>query len=498
MRKLRKISRPAVLPALSALALLAVGCSATGASDTTDAGRAADSRPTAPVSATPEARDAHDAGQLAVGKAPTASATPTAVARPSGGGQPARKSALKISSFDRNSGRAVISRPTRPASKATPKAEAGQTPATGSGADDQNVAVGDIVASAPTPGAPDGVLAKVTQVLGTTAQGTEVKTAPATLNALLGSAKARGQVPVDPASVEVEPLVKGVKVSWTANGGVHSGPQGTKVPLGNLRLDVGTGIATAEDAPVSASASVSGFVQLAPEVEFSYDGSGGAGSPGGAYLGLAGDWSSQWQLKGQAAARTPEGKPLRMPFAKLHADPVIQVGPVPVVVNLDLTCYLAVDADGKVSVDVKEELKGDFRVGGSYSRAKGWKTVSESDIKASPVKASVAAAGKVKATLGAEATVGLYGAAGVTAELAPYLRGEAEVSATGSSDGTGSAVGHWLVAGGVDLSGALQFQLKIFGTPIFEKRIPLGGLHHEWKLAEGGGSVRTGPTKRGR
>ncbi|KUJ68547.1 hypothetical protein ACZ90_18355 [Streptomyces albus subsp. albus] len=495
---MRKISRTALLPALSALALLAVGCSATGASRSPDAGDPAGARPSSTAHATPAS------GQLAVAKAPPASATPTAVAHPAGAGRPAEKSSLKIASFDRSSGRAVITGPTRPAEDTaagpghTPTAAPRHSSKPGAGPGERpTVAVGDVVASAPAPGAPDGVLAKVTQVLGRTDRGTEVKTAPASLSALLGDAEADGEVPVDPASVTVEPLVKGVKVSWRKVGGVHSGPRGTKVPLGNLRLDVGTGIATAKDAPASAAASVAGFVQLAPAVEFSYDGtgSGSPGSPGGAYLGLSGDWSSQWQLKGQAAAHTPGGKPLRIPFAVLHADPVIQVGPVPVVVNLDLTCYVEVDADGRVSVEVKEDLAGGFRVGGSYSWAKGWKTVSESDIKATPVKASVAAAGRVKATLGAEATIGLYGAAGVTAELAPYLRGEAEGSATGSSDGTGSATGHWLVAGGVDLSGSLLFQLKIFGTPVFEKRIPLGALHREWKLAEGSGSVRTAPAE---
>lgn len=489
--------RSVLLPTLTALALLAVGCSADGSSEPSGADKPG-ARPTASGHATP---DSGGAGQLAVGEAPVASATPTAVTQAGGGGRPAQKSALKITSFDRKSGRAVVAAPVKEKPTAGPSHAPGSGSGSGSGGGAERrsqLKVGDVVASAPVPGAPRGVLAKVTDVLSTDDKATEVQTAPTTLSAVLGDAKADGKVPVDPASVDVEPLLKGVKVSWSKSGGVHSGPRGTSVPLGNLRLDVGTGIATAPDAPASAAASVSGFVQLAPEVEFSYDGAGGATSPGGAYLGLSGDWASQWRLKGQAAAHTPDGKPLRLPFAKLHADPVIQVGPVPVVVNLDLTCYVEVDADGRVGVEAKEDLKGDFRVGGSYSRAKGWNAVSESDIKASPVEAGVTAAGKVKATLGAEATVGLYGVTGVTAEVAPYLRGEGEARAKGSSEGTGSAVGHWLVAGGVDLSGALLFHLKIFGTPVFEKRIPLGALHREWKLAEGGGSVRTPTGGRGR
>jgi hypothetical protein len=175
---------------------------------------------------------------------------------------------------------------------------------------------------------------------------------------------------------------------------------------------------------------------------------------------------------------------VRIPFAKLHADPVIQVGPVPVVVNLDLTAYVQVAANGTVSVDVKQDLKGGFRIGGSYSKSDGWKPVSTSDMTSTPVQAKVAAAGTVKAALGAEATVGLYGAVGLTADLAPYVRGEARAEATPES-----VVGAWKIYGGVDLTGWLQLQLSIFGTPVFEHRIPLGALHREWLLAQGEGAV---------
>ncbi|MFE0100639.1 hypothetical protein [Streptomyces sp. NPDC059009] len=364
--------------------------------------------------------------------------------------------------------------------------------------------MGDVIATAPSPGEPDGVLAKVTQVLGRKGEhGTEVTMAPAALNSVLGADKADGKVRVDPSAMKVEPLVKGVRLSWAKRGRPRVGPHGAKLPLGSLRLDVGTSVATAKGAPASAAASASGFVQLAPEIEFSYNGSGardksGKGSadadavPGGAYIGLSGDWASQWELKGQAAAATEPGKPLRMPFAKLHADPVIQVGPVPVVVNLDLTCYLAVEADGRISVDIRQDLKGDFRVGGSYSWSKGWTSVSRSDMTSTPVRATVAAAGRTKATLGAEASVGLYGMAGVSADIAPYLRGEAHASATAGTDGRASASAEWKAFGGLDLSGSLNAQLTVFGTPLFRKSIPLGALHREWKLSQGKLSTNTG------
>jgi hypothetical protein len=488
----RRISRTIALPAaLTAASLFAAGCSAAEPSAAKAGGG------TEPVAATqPPPADQ----RLTVKAAPQGGAAPSAVAHPSGGGRQAEKSSLKVASYDRQSGRAVISAADKaPKSPKKPSAAQPSAPAAApsSGAErNAPVAVGDIIASAPTPGAPDGVLAKVTQVLGKTEKGTEVNTAPATLGALLGDAKADGRVPVDPSAVTVEPLVQGTKVSWAKTGDVHFGPNGAKLPLGSLRIDVGTSVSTAKGAPASAAASASGFVQLAPEVDFAYDGRGGSGlTPGTASLALSGDWSSGWELKGQAAAST-EAKPLRVPFAKLKASPVIQVGPVPVVVNVGLTCYLQVDADGKIDVDIKQDLKGGFRVGGDYARGKGWTPVNTSDMKATSPRATVTAAGKVKAALGAEANLGLYGTVGVTADVAPYLRAEAEGQATAATDGSASASGHWKAFGGVDLSGALQVQLKIFDTPIFQKPIPLGSLHREWKLAEGSGSVSTSASRR--
>ncbi|MEV5599670.1 hypothetical protein [Streptomyces sp. NPDC052496] len=522
---MHKITKQALIPALTTISLLAAGCSSagTGSADgaagatATGGGGGQAAAPAAELDAA-DTTDGSTTGdgrrlKVAAAPAPSAPAGATAVARPSRDGHAAaHKSALRIASYDRHSGRAVIAGPADSRKKQPPATPAPSSPApsspapsspapsSGSGTPGKSsaVAVGDVIASAPAPGAPSGVLAKVTKVLGTTREGTEVNTAPATLDALLGKGEAAGKVPVDPAGISVEPLVKGVKVSWAKNGERRFGPHGATLPLGSLRLDVGASVATAEGAPASAAASVSGFVQLSPKVEFGYNGSrkaagsaadgtgsGNGTAPGGAFIGLSGDWSSQWQFKGQAAASTGKDKPLRMPFAKLHADPVVQVGPVPVVVNLDLTCYLAVEADGRISVDVQQDLKGGFRVGGSYTWTKGWKPVSESGLTSTPVRAGVTAAGRAKAALGAEASVGLYGMAGVSADIAPYLRGEGSVAATGSSDGKGAVAADWKVFGGLDLSGALQTQLTVFGTPLFQKRIPLGTLHREWKLAAG-------------
>lgn len=495
MHKLRPHALVSALSTITVAALLATGCSAHSPAAT---GAAA-------ASTAEASKSGNDDERLAVVSAPTGDlATPTAVAAANTPAKTrAQKSALKVASYDRKSGRAVIAAPRSgpdTASPATPSTTTASSPTasgtpqdTGSGGAKSKtaVAVGDVIASAPAPGAPDGVLAKVTEIVDTAADGSAtVQTEPAKLNSVLGKSKADGAVPVDPSTLKVDPLVEGVKVSWAKTGDLTFGPEGAKLPLGSLRIDVGTAVQTAAGAPASAAASLKGFVQLAPEVAFSYDGSRAAASssPSGAFLGLTGDWTSQWELKGRAAGTT-NGKPIRIPFAELHAAPVIQVGPVPIVVNLDLVCYFRVDADGRVTVDAEQDLKGDFRVGGNFTWAKGWSGVSESHMTGEPLKTTVTAVGDVKAAMGAEATVGLYGTVGVTADLAPYLRAESAASAGGSAGGAGSASGSWALYGGVDLSGTLNLQLSIFGTPVFQTRIPLGAVHKEWLLTKG--EVRT-------
>ncbi|MFJ9559576.1 hypothetical protein ACIRQQ_05985 [Streptomyces fuscichromogenes] len=479
------------MPAFAVTALLlAAGCSSS--QHQTSAGDQARQQ-TARTSADGSAAARTDGQSLAV--AATPAATASTAAGSAAAGRPAHRTSLTVSSYDSRTRRAVISRATKgvspgkgnpaaPTVSAAPSSSPAPSASASASASARQAAVGDVIASAPAPGAPDGLLAKVTKVLGETDAGTEVQTAPATLDSLLGDDTAKGTVPVAPAAFDVDKLLPDVKVSWSGTGGGHVGPEGATVPLGSLRLDVSTEIPTAEGAPASAAASVSGFVQVAPQVDFAYGGAGTGTAPGSAYLGVSGDWDSGWAVKGRVAATAT---PLRIPFAKLHADPVLQVGAVPVVVNLDLTCYLQVSGDGKITVDVEQNLKGDFKAGGTFGTAQGWTPVSSSTMTSTPVRTSVTAAGSVRTTLGAEASVGLYGSVGVTADLAPYLRGEATGTVTATSTAPGADVqGTWALYGGVDLSGALRLQLSVFGTPVLERSIPLGTLHREWKLADGG------------
>lgn len=344
-------------------------------------------------------------------------------------------STVKVVSYDRSSGRASVS-----------------------GA--ASVSTGDVIASPPMAGAPHGLLVKVTRVLGSTSEGTEVQTVPATLREALGDRKVSRTVAVDPSDVQVKPLGGDVHVSESKS-------------LNSIRVDVSRSVKTADDAPVSASATVSGYVELTPTVEFSYDGS--SSGTDSASLALSGKWSSRVQLEGRAAASAGT----QVPFAQLSTDETFYVGDVPVVVNLSYVLYYAVDADGKVTVDVGQNASGGFKVGGTYTRDDGWAPVSEADLDVSAVDTSVTAAGQAKATVGAKASVGLYGAVGVNAEVAPYVRASAEGDVLGGSYS-------WGVYGGYDLTGTLEVDLSEFGVPVDES-VPLVSVHKETELASGSG-----------
>ncbi|MEV7289437.1 hypothetical protein AB0O01_33645 [Streptomyces sp. NPDC093252] len=508
--------------------LLATGCSAPPPSPDTPAPALTTGTPTAATATAAE-------HSLAVAAAPPG--TPAATATPSGPDDSGvtRRSTLKVASYDSRTGSAVIAPPKRGDEDANGNEGGNGSRVGGPGNKDGNdnradgpgnkdrdsngvdgtgtaggsrtparpmpnpPAVGDVIASAPAPGAPDGLLARITEVGETTARGTEVETEPATLDAVLGDDTADGTVPVDPSSFEIDPLLPDVEVSWATTGEVRVGPEGATVPLGSLRLDVRADLpATTPGAaptpastpapdpasvsvsgPASAKASISGFVQIAPQIDFRYDGTGTGSAPASARLGVSGDWMSGWALKGRAAVTR---SPLRIPFAELRSAPVLQVGPVPVVVTLDLTCYLEISGDGGVTVDLEQRLDGDFEAGGTFGPGRGWIPVAAAELTGTPVRTSVTAAGKVRAAVGAEAGVGLYGSVGVLADLAPYLRAEA----TAGTSGTPPTPPAWAVLGGVDLKGTLRLQLSVFGTPVLRHDLPLGTLHREWRLASGG------------
>ncbi|MCF3104830.1 hypothetical protein IPZ58_25015 [Streptomyces roseoverticillatus] len=422
-------------------------------------------------------------------------AEPSAVAIPAGGGIKARKSPVTVDSIDRNSGRAVISRTVAQASpSASGKPEPSATPATDEAK--KPVAVGDIVASKPVPGAPQGMLAKVTKVEKETPKGTEVRTAPVDLSTVLGDSKVENKLPVDPSGFKVDSLVPGVKVSWAKRGNVHAGPEGLKLPFGSLRVDVDTTVDTEKDAKKEGvespgKASFKGFVQLAPQVDFTYYGRGSGDGPSGAGLRLSGDWSSGFHFKGRTAPTT-NGKPVRVPFAVLHANPTFYIGELPVTVNIDLTCYVLIDADGKASLDVQQDpVKGDFALGSAFSLNEGWQPEAKANFTPNTLKASASAAVNAKVRFGTEANLGLYGSVGMKGDVAaPYVRTEVKGRAGGSTEGKAAAGADWKLFAGVDLEGWVMPYLNIGGVQALAMRLPMPKVQREVQLAHGKGAIQ--------
>ncbi|WP_414167431.1 hypothetical protein ACMATS_07790 [Streptoverticillium reticulum] len=490
MRNFRR--RAALTPVLlTSFSLALAGCSPFGDDSTNASGEAPSSIET---SAFPKP-------DLSQDKSSSGGSGPSAVSIPAGGGIKAQKSPVKVDSIERDSGRAVISRtvtqPTpsasaMPGQSATPETSA--TPATP--AAEKPVAVGDIVASKPVPGAPQGVLAKVTKVEKKTSKGTEVRTAPVDLSTVLGDTKVENKLPVDPSGFTADSLVPGVKVSWAKRGNVHAGPEGLKLPFGSLRVDVDTALDTEKSAKGEGvesptKASLKGFVQLAPEVDFTYNGRGSGDGPSGAGLRLSGDWSSGFHFKGRTSPTT-NGKPVRVPFVVLHANPTFYIGELPVTVNIDLTCYALIDADGRATLDIEQDpVKGDFALGSAFSLREGWQPEAKADFTPGTLKASASAAVNAKVRFGTEANLGLYGSVGVKGDVAaPYVRTEVKGGARGSTEGKAAANADWKLFAGVDLEGWAMPYLKIGGVQVLAVRLPMPKVQREVQLAHGKGSIQ--------
>ncbi|MEV7026843.1 hypothetical protein, partial [Kitasatospora sp. NPDC093558] len=294
------------------------------------------------------------------------------------------------------------------------------------------------------------------------------------------------RVAVDPHGIKVTPLVKDLKATVGADlGGVRADASGT------LEVDVNAPIPLPEGASVAAT----GSLQLHPAVHFAYHGAA-AGSPRTASIGFDLGANAHWKVTGDLARNTGAA-PVRLPFAKLQASPVLTVAGLPVVVNLGLTCYLEISADGQIHVEAEQEATGTWSVRADYTGGKGWAPISDaSDTKVSPVHLRLNGKAGVRAALGAEASVGLYDTVGVETTVAPYLSAKAEGSLNADvPGGTPQAQGSWSVVGGIDLNGALTAHLKVFGTPIIEGKLPLPPFHREWPLLTGTATLPS-PTPR--
>ncbi|MEV7189260.1 hypothetical protein [Kitasatospora sp. NPDC093102] len=417
------------------------------------------------------------AGRPTPGKAPVTAAPAgdrqAAIGSPGkdGGAVTAATKNLQLTAYDPAGGTAVLSA-VGPASTASASPSAVPT-ATAA------VQPGQLIASPPTAAAPQGALVAVTGVRPGAGNTLALTTRPATLAELLGGTEADGNVPVDPHGITVTPLVKDLKASAGLTGdGVQADASGTLEV--NLKAPV--------PLPDGASLDASGSLRLHPAVHFAYHGAA-AGSPRTASIGFDLGAHAQWKVTGDAA-RSTGAAPVRVPFAKLQASPVLTVAGLPVVVNLGLTCYLEVSADGQVHLEAEQDATGTWAVRADYTGGKGWTPVTSAETKVTPVHVRLNGKAGVRAALGAEISLGLYDTVGVETTVAPYLRAQAEGSLTVDSSGNPPQVqGSWSLVGGVDLSGSLLAHLKVFGTPIIEGKLPLPPFHREWPLLAGSAAL---------
>ncbi|MER6303218.1 hypothetical protein ABT247_27165 [Kitasatospora sp. NPDC001539] len=343
-----------------------------------------------------------------------------------GGAVTAATKALQLAAYDPAKGTAVLAAPgpgTSPGATptATPTAAptatptAGATPGASATAAAAAVQPGQLLASPPTAAAPQGALVAVTGVHPGAGNTVNLTTRPATLTELLGGTEADGQVPVDVHGITVTPLVKDLKASVGADlNGVKADASGT------LEVDVKAPVPLPEGASLDAS----GSLQLHPAVHFAYHGAQ-ATSPRTASIGFDLGAHAQWKVTGDVT-RTTGAAPIRVPFAKLQASPVLTVAGLPVVVNLGLTCYLEVSADGQVHLETEQDATGTWAVRADYTGGKGWTSATDADTKVSPVHVRLNGKAGVRAALGAEISLGLYDTVGVETTVAPYLSAKVE------------------------------------------------------------------------
>ncbi|MER5639179.1 hypothetical protein ABT095_19740 [Kitasatospora sp. NPDC002227] len=389
--------------------------------------------------------------------APPATGTQAAtVATPAQAAAPAAPATagLALSSYDPGSGQAVL----KPAanSLAAPGASATVQP-------------GQLIDSPPTPAAPQGALVAVTGVQQAADGTVSVSTRPAALPELLGNTSTSLQAPVSPAALNVLPQVKDLQVS------VDLGPVN-----GQGSISGGLGLSADTDVPLpnGSTAHLAGSVEIDPTVSFSYQ--GGVLAPQQSRIGFDLGAHADWHISGTNLAA---GASFKIPLAKLSSSPVVMVGPLPVVINLDFALSLDVSADGTVTVDAEQSYDGHWGVHSDYTSAQGWTTTTDPGTSTvSPLKLNLSGNASLKTGLLAEGSIALYDTLGVKASIEPYLRTAVNGSVVLGSGAPPSGSGTVDLYGGLDINGALMARLAILGTPILEKDLPFLAYHQEWPI----------------
>ncbi|MGW3076518.1 hypothetical protein [Kitasatospora sp. NPDC001132] len=408
--------------------------------------------------------------------APPASGTAAAVvATPAQGSTPATATAapgLALSSYDAATGTAVLA----------PATTGPQAPSARAAAPDAAAAAvqpGQLIDSPPTPAAPHGALVAVTGVQPTADGKVAVTTRPATLPELLGATSTSLRSAVSPSAFEVQPQIGGIEV--TTDLGATSGQ-------GSVSGSLGLSAHATVPLPNGSSATLSGSVSLTPSVDFSYQGALGLLDPQQARIGFTLGAHADWHVSADLTASTGS---VRIPLAKYSANPVVMVGPLPVVINLNFTLSADIGADGTVTLDAEQSYDGQWGVHSDYVKGPGWTTTTEPGTSTvAPLRLNLKGSASAKTGLLAEGSIALYDTVGVKASIEPYLRaavnGSIVLAGAGSTpDINGTAA----LYGGLDINGALMAQLAILGTPILSADLPFLAFHREWLLA----SVSTGP-----
>jgi len=222
---------------------------------------------------------------------------------------------------------------------------------------------------------------------------------------------------------------------------------------------------------------LSGWVGLTPKLIFSYGQKNVDGAkPFQAEIGVGGKYTYGWQVHAALAGLADTGETaLRLPFAEVHLNQTFWIGPVPVVLSVDLTYFYRLTAQGGLSIDTEQTTAGEFAVGAAYDSRTGWAPLNRNAATTQgDAVPTLTGRGDLRATIGADLAVFLYDAAGVTGRLAPYVRA--------AVDATLEQV-RWGVYAGFDLTATLTLQLKIFGITILRADLPIPPVHAEWKVA---------------
>jgi hypothetical protein len=240
------------------------------------------------------------------------------------------------------------------------------------------------------------------------------------------------------------------------------------IPLGGVNGIKGTG---------KGGPKLAGWVGLTPKLVFSYGRKKVDGAkPFQAEIGVGGKYTYGWQVHAAMAGLADTGEQaIRLPFAEVHLHQTFWIGPVPIVLSADLTYFYRLTASGDLSIDSEQTTTGEFAVGAAYDSRTGWGPLNRNtaDTRGDTVP-TVTGRGDMRATIGADLSVFLYDAAGVTGRLAPYVRAAVDA---------GFSPIRWGVYAGFDLTAALTLQLKIFGITILKANLPIPPVHAEWKVA---------------